>query len=342
MAATSQAEALALHQERKPDLTLVNFYLAEGDGLSFLENLKRLSPDSLVLMAAALGHESLARKALLSGAVDYLIKNRDYYDSLPELISKLLEDQKLRSKELGAITTKTRFEAQAQLSLWLDHNLKNILSATMGALNLIDLDNINQSNDKRREYLQDSLNSLNQAVHLLEELSRMNRVGRQGDEKNLLVGLVVDEAWRKVKDKLLNGPAESFSVGPKILDQVSFLNEARNLKPQRVVYEDLFTIFEALLKNALEAVGQTKDPRIVVRAERNLDFLTMSVRDNGRGMDERVKLHAFEPLFSTKGQVGVGLSLTAVMVLVTRRNGQIKIISSPNQGCLIEFTYHVN
>jgi signal transduction histidine kinase len=102
------------------------------------------------------------------------------------------------------------------------------------------------------------------------------------------------------------------------------------------------TILEALLKNAVEAVGQTAEPKVSVGARRQGEFLAFTVSDNGRGMDEKVQRHAFEPLFSTKGMVGVGLSLTTVMALVTRHQGEVKIFSSPGKGATFEFTLNLN
>jgi signal transduction histidine kinase len=58
-------------------------------------------------------------------------------------------------------------------------------------------------------------------------------------------------------------------------------------------------------------------------------------------MDEKVQRHALEPLFSTKGKVGVGLSLTTVLALVNRHQGEIKIVSSAGRGALVEFTWRI-
>jgi signal transduction histidine kinase len=77
----------------------------------------------------------------------------------------------------------------------------------------------------------------------------------------------------------------------------------------------------------------------MVTASRRDEYLTFSVKDNGRGMDARVKRHAFEPLFSTKGQVGVGLSLSMVMALVMRHLGEVELVTEPGHGCQVTFTY---
>jgi signal transduction histidine kinase len=334
-----QTEALAMFQERKPDLVIVNYFLADSDGLKLISALTRQSPEAMVVMTTGLGNEALVREAMSLGAFDYIVKGKTYFTDLPQLVEDLF--LRFTAKNLKRVSEQqaSRLEAQTELAGWLDHNFKNILSAVAGSLSLINFDNPEQSQEKRQEYLQDGLSSLNTAVKLLDNLSRLSDGGSSEDERSLLVSSVVDEAWQWVKDRLLNGPKEEFSVSKDILTQVTFINETRNLEPQKVVREDLLTIFEALIKNALEALAQSPEPRLIVSAHRDKEYLSFTVRDNGRGMDDRVKRHAFEPLFSTKGQVGVGISLTTVMALVTRHLGQIKVESQPGQGTLINFTY---
>ncbi|MDR0354133.1 MAG: hybrid sensor histidine kinase/response regulator [Deltaproteobacteria bacterium] len=338
---STETEALAMFQERQPDVVLINYYLSEGNGLKLLETVKRMAPRSLTAVTTGLGSEDLARRAMSLGAFDYIVKGRKYFQDLPQIVEDLLARQAEREADLRKDRQKSRLAAQAELAGWIDHNFRNILSAVSGSLRLVDFQDPEQTQEKRQEYLSDGLASLDSAMKLLENLSRLNAEGSQEDERNVMVSAVVDEAWASVKDKLLSGAAEDFSVSPKVLNNLSFSNETRDLGPQKVVCQDLLTILEALLKNALEAVGQTPEPRIAVRAGRRDDHLWVSVVDNGRGMDERVKRHAFEPLFSTKGQVGVGLSLTTVLALVTRRLGEVAVQSSPGRGCQIEFSYRV-
>jgi signal transduction histidine kinase len=334
-----QTEAVAMFQERKPDLVIINFFLADSDGLTLLGILTRLSPQALVVMTTGLGNEALAREAMTIGAFDYIVKSHTFFTDLPKMVEGLFIRYGEKSAELALRDQRSRLQAQTELAGWLDHNFKNILSAVAGSLNLINFDNVEQSQEKRKEYLSDGLASIGSAVKLLENLSRLTDEGRQEAERSVLISGVVDEAWQLVKSRILKGPPEDFSVGKEILGEINFINESRNLGPQKVVRQDLLTVFDALLTNSVEALAQSRDPRIVVSAYKQGDFLVFNVKDNGRGMDDRVKRHAFEPLFSTKGQVGVGLSLSTVMALVIRHLGQVKLVSSPGQGCQVEFTY---
>jgi len=61
--------------------------------------------------------------------------------------------------------------------------------------------------------------------------------------------------------------------------------------------------------------------------------VTISVRDNGNGIPEKVKDKIFQPFFTTKptGQ-GTGLGLSLSYDIVKAHGGEIKVDSTENKG----------
>jgi signal transduction histidine kinase len=59
--------------------------------------------------------------------------------------------------------------------------------------------------------------------------------------------------------------------------------------------------------------------------------LRLTVRDNGRGMDEAALGRIFEPFYSTKPG-GTGIGLSAAREVVRRHRGTIMVESSPGEG----------
>jgi signal transduction histidine kinase/CheY-like chemotaxis protein len=61
------------------------------------------------------------------------------------------------------------------------------------------------------------------------------------------------------------------------------------------------------------------------------NFVVLSVKDNGQGMDEETRRRVFDPFFTTKFQ-GRGLGMAAVLGIMRGHNGAIRIQSQPFAG----------
>ena len=89
----------------------------------------------------------------------------------------------------------------------------------------------------------------------------------------------------------------------------------------------------AILTNALEALPQRGG---VVRVELAAGdgWTTVTVADDGEGMDHQTLSKAFEPFFTTKG-VGRGLGLSASQGIAQRLGGSIELESAPAHGTTV-------
>jgi len=70
------------------------------------------------------------------------------------------------------------------------------------------------------------------------------------------------------------------------------------------------------------------------------DYVRLSVKDSGMGMDPEVASHIFEPFFTTK-QVsrGTGLGLAVVYGLVRQHEGLVDIETAPEQGTMFHLYF---
>jgi CheY-like chemotaxis protein len=82
--------------------------------------------------------------------------------------------------------------------------------------------------------------------------------------------------------------------------------------------------------------------RVAAEAGKQESELQVEVRDNGIGMDEKIRQRCLEPFFSTKAQRGgTGLGLAMVYGVMHRHDGTIDIESSAGRGTCARLTFPI-
>jgi nitrogen fixation/metabolism regulation signal transduction histidine kinase len=94
-----------------------------------------------------------------------------------------------------------------------------------------------------------------------------------------------------------------------------------------------------LIVNAIEAVKEQEEPKIILSAEQTLNKkVVLKVADNGPGIPEEVLDKIFIPFFSTKKSgSGIGLSLCKQIVMLHR--GTIQVQSIQNKGTVFSMQF---
>jgi two-component system, NtrC family, nitrogen regulation sensor histidine kinase NtrY len=94
-----------------------------------------------------------------------------------------------------------------------------------------------------------------------------------------------------------------------------------------------------LVRNAIEALRDTADGRIVLCAQRDPDGrVAIAVADNGPGIapDQREKI--FVPFFTTKRQ-GSGVGLTLVRQIATAHGATVDVSETPGRGATVSLRF---
>lgn len=75
------------------------------------------------------------------------------------------------------------------------------------------------------------------------------------------------------------------------------------------------------------------------RPAATVEFLDLTVQDDGPGMPEDVRRRALEPFFTTKGEGGTGLGLAQVYGTLRQLGGDVEIDSHPGQGTAVHLLF---
>ena len=123
-------------------------------------------------------------------------------------------------------------------------------------------------------------------------------------------------------------------LGPQLRDQVELVMDLGELPKVECYAGKLNQVFMNILTNAVQALGDRTDGRIVVRSKvLDGDSVEIRFRDNGPGMPDHVRSRIFEPFYTTKevGE-GTGLGLSIAYNIVDKHHGTIQVESSVGMG----------
>lgn len=95
-----------------------------------------------------------------------------------------------------------------------------------------------------------------------------------------------------------------------------------------------------ILQNTAEA-GATR-VRLTIVEDEPADRLTITVTDNGRGMDEQTARRVLDPFYTTRTTRHVGLGLPLFAAAAEGAGGRLTIRSQPGQGTTVETTFQLS
>ena len=92
-----------------------------------------------------------------------------------------------------------------------------------------------------------------------------------------------------------------------------------------------------ILQNSLEAGATLVE--LTIEEDSTADRLTITVRDNGRGMDEAQLARIFDPFYTTRKTRHVGLGVPLFKAATQRCNGDLTITSQVGKGTTLQATF---
>lgn len=138
---------------------------------------------------------------------------------------------------------------------------------------------------------------------------------------------------------------EQFELCGFLRKIVELINASSNVKISLACYGEIVLkadkkLFEQavwnIVKNAIEATENIKNPEISIISKGLGNEVSISIRDNGRGIEEEDRERIFIPFFTTK-QNGSGIGLSFARQIVFLHGGDI-LVSSNNEGTNVEIT----
>ena len=295
--------------------------------VTFLE--RPFHPTTLVSLARAAlrarsrQYDARARLEALQDSEDRL---RTANETLEARVEERTRDHELA---LAKLHEAQKLETLGQLTGGVAHDFNNLLTPVIGNLDLLRRRLPGDSNAQR--LIDASLQAASRAATLVQRLLAFAR--RQDlSVRSVNVGALLDGMSDLIRR----------SLDPAIEVRIS---HAPDLPPARVDPNQLELAILNLAINArdamprggkltIEAEGVSTDGHGTLAAG---DYVRITVRDTGTGMDQQTLARSVEPFFSTKGVgKGTGLGLSMVHGLAAQLGGVLSLTSKPGQGTTAE------
>ena len=106
---------------------------------------------------------------------------------------------------------------------------------------------------------------------------------------------------------------------------------AADLRPIQADPQLIEQVLINLIKNAMEALAQTEQPQVYLRARGEGNRLQVAVADNGPGIPDAVVERIFVPFYTTK-EKGSGIGLSLSRQIMQLHKGSLSVFSAPGEG----------
>ena len=326
--------ALSAMAKGKHDVFLVDYRLGERNGIELLEEIRAKGSHTPAIFLTGHPDRTIDVEAMKAGADDYLVKGQISADLLERSVRYAIERRQAAEthRQLEEqLRQAQKMEAVGTLSGGIAHDFNNILAAIIGFTEMV-IDDVSDNPDVQHK-MEQVLKAGFRGRDLVKQILTFSRRSEK-EKKELHLSPLIQETFKLLRASI-----------PTTVEMKFDLDAGRD-----VVHGDPSQVQQIMMNlcaNASHAMRERGGILEVSLRAMNLDsrellpepdmspgeYLILSVRDAGHGIDEAVMKRIFEPFFTTKerGQ-GTGLGLAVVYGIVKSHHGGISVSSRPNQG----------
>lgn len=370
VSAENGIQALEILKNQNIRIVMTDWMMPEMDGLTLCKKIRQLYKKNyiFIIFITAKDHTKDIVEAMGAGADDFVTKPYDALEVMARLragnrIIQLEDDQKKISAQL---LQSEKMASIGQLAAGVAHEINNptgfvssnlktlsdyhtdIIAYLKSANELFrDLGPLKGKLDKSVLKAIDKIDSLKKELdidYILDDIVELIKDCREGTER--IKQIIIDlkdfahpgEETKKASD-INKGIDSTLNV---ISNEIKYKAEVKkNFAHLPLVYcypQQLNQVFMNIIVNAAHAIETSGEISILTREENGL--VTIKIKDNGKGIEEKHISQIFDPFFTTKevGK-GTGLGMHVAYNIIQKHNGTIDVKSKVGQGT--EFTIKI-
>lgn len=316
----SAEEALAYLQEHPVPVVVADQRMPEMTGVEMFVQVRQLYPHTQRVILSGFTDSDAAIDAINQGQIFQFVRKPWQRFELLSVLQRALDahDLSLQNSVLTErLLVSERSAMLGQSTARIAHEMANQLNI----LPLIELIEEDYANDAQlQQFAQVARTTYERLTELISEVKNFMRFETQGVElKSLPLAASIQElmSFLRFKSEIRQGLVHSeIRTEPTVF--------GNKLKLHQVLVN--------LIQNAVFAIGDNPDGRILVTLDQDGDDARITVEDNGPGIEPKDLRRIWEPYFSTKGAQGNGMGLDIARRLIEAHRGSITCDSTPGQG----------
>ncbi|MBN2068885.1 MAG: hybrid sensor histidine kinase/response regulator [Opitutales bacterium] len=332
--AYSGRECLDCVKANRPDVILMDVMMPEMDGLEACQHLKA-NPDTKdipVLFITAKTGRGEKIEGLKAGAADYITKPIDLDETMARVNTQLrIQENHQENIDLRDRLADMRHGAAVgAITQGIAHNLNNLLGVVVGYLDLLKAAPDNAAMVSRAgDHIDKAVKRMVTIVRQLTQLAIEEHLGRSIVK---LPEIIEDTIQRYLRDY----SKENTVV---IVGEIPPVEFETNIE----TFEDMVgrVLINAWESYALEneAVEVPRTVELECSYSEEDEAIRIRIRDAGKGINEEVGDHMFEPFISGHSGVGRGMGLTVARHGARALGGDLVLKPREGQGVEATFTH---
>ena len=356
--------AIEFVKKNPPDLILLDIMMPIMDGFETCQNLKAdpVTREIPIIFISAMDEPENITKGFETGAVDYVTKpfnmaevkarvkthlslkvTRDEIKKQNLILedkvhARTIELEKMNEQLRNEITERKRMQEQlirskclistGQLAVSVAHEINSPLQGIVSLLKVMEL---KHEGDKDFTKNMDMVNkAFTRIGDTVKKLLDLNRPGKE-NKQTINVDDIIDDTLA-----LLN----SFLKRKKIDITV---NQSYKLPDLIASPQQIGQVFMNMINNSVEAMirepeqkahiqGFKKNGELVINTFEEDGNVVIMIIDTGPGISEEDMVHIFEPFYTSKKKIGMGVGLSICLSIIEDHNGTIAVKNSENGG----------
>jgi signal transduction histidine kinase/DNA-binding response OmpR family regulator len=275
------------------------------------------------------------------------IDTGDEIGQLAESFNEMAESLKKREAEkqrlMEQLNQSQRLEAIGTFAGGIAHDFNNILAIIQGSMDVAKM----KSPDYMKQYIERAFEATNRGSDLVKRLLHFAHESKAETEA-VNIGFIAKGTVKLISETIdprinmtVNVPDDIGDVksnsGQVHQIVMNLCGNARDAIMERMDSPDVsaempFSIDINLSNVTISDTSSMDNPNAVQG-----DFVLLSIKDNGSGMDIETVQHIFEPFFTTKpiGK-GTGLGLSSIYGIIKSHGGWIDVKSEVGKGTTID------